>query len=238
MSRGVFGLAGAVLRDPIGVVEAHQDAESLREVVVPLLGIAAVGCGIFGVVVGGYRGGLQVPFAALKMPALLWIPVILTLPACRAFFAAAEIEVSWNRMTIAGLVAMARTAVLAAAIGPVVWLVYSLQPSYHLAVLLLAATLGLVGLPGLSVLARSMPTGGRNRWMAALASVVVLAICTAQTGWVLRPFVARPAAEVTFLRPLEEDVFSSLGATTRSATGDYSKDWQPERKGMFGGRGR
>lgn len=231
----VFGLAAAVLRDPVGVVEAHSTADSLREGLVPLLGIAAVGAAIFGMVVGGYRGGLQVPYAAIKMPALLWIPVVLTLPACRALFAAAEIEVSWNRMAAAGLVAMARTAILAAAAGPVVWLIYSLQPSYHVAVLLLALTLGLVGLPGLTVLARSMPSGGRNRWMAAMASIVVLGLSTAQTGWVLRPFVARPAGEVTFLRAVEEDVFSSLGATGRSAAGDYSHDWEPERKGLFKG---
>ena len=29
---------------------------------------------------------------------------------------------------------------------------------------------------------------------------------TAQTGWVLRPFVARPEAELTFLRPIDSDV--------------------------------
>lgn len=230
---GVFKLAASVLRDPAALVQHLEDPEHLREAIVPLLGIAAVGAGIFGVVVGGYRGGLQVPYAAVKMPALLWVPVALTLPACRAFFAAAEIEVSWNRMAAAGLVAMARTAVLAAAAGPAIWLVYSLQPSYHFAVLFLALSLGLVGLPGLSVLARSMPKGGRNRWMAVLASVFVLAISTAQTGWLLRPFIARPAGEVTFLRAVEEDVFSSLGATGRSATGDYSQDWSPKRRGLF-----
>jgi hypothetical protein len=231
-----FELAAAVLRNPVKVVEEHEESAALRDVIVPLLSIAAIGAGIFGMVVGGYRGGLQVPFAAVKMPALLWIPVVLTLPAARAFFGAAEIDVSWNRMAIAGLVAMARTAILAAAAGPAVWLIYSLEPSYHLAVLLLALTLGIVGLPGLTVLARSMPSGGRNRWMAVVASVFVLSLCTAQTGWVLRPFVARPAAEVTFLRSIEEDVFSSLGATSRSATGDYSNDWDPKSRGLLKGR--
>jgi hypothetical protein len=73
--------------------------------------------------------------------------------------------------------------------------------------------------------------------MAVVGSLVVLGLLVAQTGWVLRPFVARPRGEVTFLRPVESDVFSALGASSRSAAGDYDSDWQPSGSGVFHRRG-
>lgn len=232
----IFGLVARVLRDPLEVVESTSDRAALARTLPGLLAIAAGGAAVFGLVAGSYRGGEQLAFAAVKMPFLLWIPVALTLPVVRALWAACEVEVPWTRVAVAGLVAMARTAVLAAALGPALWLVYSLRPDYHFSVLLLAASLVLVGLPGLSVLARAMPVGGRRRGLAMAGSLLVLGLTTAQTGWVLRPFVARPTAEVTFLRPIEEDVFSGLGATTRSATGDY-RGWEAESKGLLRQRG-
>ena len=62
-----------------------------------------------------------------------------------------------------------------------------------------------------------------------------MGLTLAQTGWLLRPFVSRPTAEVTFLRPVEEDVFSALSATRRSAMGDYSESWEASPSGAFRG---
>ena len=227
-----FGLLARVLRDPVGVVDETDDAQVLQRRLPQLLGMAAAGAALFGVVVGSYRGGLQVPYAALKMPLLLWIPVMLTLPATRALWAATGQEVSWRRTAVAGLVSMARMGVLAAAAGPALWLVFSLQPDYHFSVLLLASSLVVVGLPGLSVLMRALPSNGIKTAVAATASLFVLGLCTAQTGWLLRPFIARPTAEVALFRPIEEDIFSSLNATTHSAVGDY-RGWDAESKGLL-----
>lgn len=231
----LFLLVSQVLRDPVGVVERSESSESLAQNAPPLLGIAVVGALLFGAVVGSSRGDIQVAYAAIKMPLLLWIPVMLALPACHALWRACELDVAWNRVVASGLVAMARTAILAAAAGPVLWLFYSVSPGYHISVLALAAALVAVGLPGMTVVAGAMPAGGRRRALAKLGSLLVLGLCVAQTGWLLRPFVSRPAGDVTFLRPIEEDIFSSLAATSRSAVGDYSSDWQPERKGMTRG---
>ena len=78
---------------------------------------------------------------------------------------------------------------------------------------------------------------GRVEQVAAvLASVVaigVIGVVTMQTGWLLRPFVARPPVEVAFLRPVEEDVFSSLAATASAAAGVY-QHWEAEPAGAVG----
>ncbi|MCA9686181.1 MAG: hypothetical protein KC457_28685, partial [Myxococcales bacterium] len=104
---------------------------------------------------------------------------------------------------------------------------------YHDAVLAMAACLALVGVPGLWTLTRSLPSGGRNRPLATVASVAVLGVLLAQSGWLLRPFVVRPRAEISFLRPIEANVFSSLASTGASAKGHYG-GWDARGGGLFG----
>ena len=117
---------------------------------------------------------------------------------------------------------------------PCVWLWSSAGVDYHTAVMAFAGTLVLAGLPGLLTVLRALPRPAQMQRFVMLGSLALLGAVFAQTGWLLRPFVARPAAEVTFLRPLEENVFSSLHASQRSARGDYS-GWKTEQKGFLSG---
>jgi hypothetical protein len=132
---------------------------------------------------------------------------------------------------------MARTAILLAAAAPVLWLGYSLHMDYHLAIMGMVATVLLVGLPGLSTVATTLPGAGTLRWGASLGSMLLMGLLMAQTGWLLRPFVTRPAGEVALLRSSEEDIFSSLGATFMASMGKY-QDWEPVESGALGRRGR
>lgn len=235
MSGGV-ALVGVLLRQPEQLLGDHGDASEgarLAQLAPSLLAIIAASAAVFGMVVGSYRGELQYVYAAIKTPALLLLPVLVGLPAVRAFHAACELEVGWSRLALAALIAVARTAVLAAATGPLLWLYLSLHPGYHQAILAMAACLIAVGLPGLMTLLRSLPEGGRHRPLASVASLCVLGLLLAQSGWLLRPFVVRPRAEVEFLRPIEADVFSSLASTRRAAQGDY-RGWDARPAGLFG----
>jgi hypothetical protein len=214
-------LVGLILRSPTSLVSEADPRRMLRTVAPPLIAIAISGMALFGLVVGSYRGGLQNLYAAIKLPLLLLVPTVIALPAVRALYAACDVEASHARLALAALVGMARTGVLAAACGPVLWLFYSVHIDYHLAILLMVGALIGVGLPGLSTIVRSLPAGGRHRGFAAVTSVVLLGLVGAQTGWLLRPFVARPRAEVAFVRPIESDVFSSLRTAFDSARGHY-----------------
>jgi len=233
-----LAVVGVLLRQPEQLLtDAGDEAERDRLALLApqLLGITLIGAAIFGLVIGSYRGDLQYLYAALKTPALLLLPVLIGLPAIRAVHGACELEIPWSRMALAALIAVARTAVLAAACGPVLWLYLSIQPDYHRAILALAGCLLLVGGPGLWTLIRALPAGGRNRPLATFASLAVLGVLLAQSGWLLRPFVVRPRAEVSFLRPIEADVFSSLASTRRAANGDY-RGWEARSGGLLGTR--
>jgi hypothetical protein len=230
-------LAGVLLREPERLIGRDRDDEqtldNLALLAPRLLAITLFGASLFGVVIGSYRGDMQYLYAALKTPLLLLLPVLIGLPAIRAFHDACEIEVAWSRLALAALVSVARTAVLAAACAPVLWLYLSMHPDYHRAVLAMAACLALVGLPGLLTLIAALPEGGRQRPLASFASVVVLGILLAQSGWLLRPFVVRPRADITLLRSVEADVFSSLASTGSSARGRYF-GWEAEGAGLLG----
>lgn len=232
-----LALVGVLLREPALLFGEAQDDDQLRDrlaLLAPrLLGITVVGAAIFGLVLGSYRGDLQYAYAAIKTPMLLLIPILIGLPAIRAFHDACEVSISWSRLALASLIAVARTAVLAAATGPILWLYLSMHPDYHRAILAMAGCLCLVGCPGLLTLLDSLPRGGRHRPLASFASIAVLGILLAQSGWLLRPFVVRPRAEISFLRSVEADVFSSLKSTGSSARGRY-RGWEAEGAGLLG----
>ena len=228
----VSSLTSTVLRSPSALVDHPDPRHALATFGPRLLAIGLCGMALFGLVVGSYRGGVQNLYAALKLPLLLLVPVVVGLPAVRALHAACDVEAPHARLALAAVVGMARTGVLAAACGPVLWLLYSIGIDYHLAILCMAGALALVGMPGLATVVRSLPAGGRHRGVASLLSLVLLGSIGAQTGWLLRPFIARPRAEVSFIRPIESDVFSSLSTAFASARGRYD-GWDAQAEGFL-----
>ena len=72
---------------------------------------------------------------------------------------------------------------------------------------------------------------GVGRSLAAMTAIGIVGLSLMQTGWLLRPFITRPTAELTFLRPVEEDVFSSLEATGRASVGLFS--WEARRSSAW-----
>ena len=233
-STSLLALTGLLLRSPERLVDDHEvDLQArLIELAPKLLALTLIGGAAFGVVVGSYRGSIQYLYAGLKAPLLLLLPMLVGLPALRAFLAACELRLSWTRLALASLLAVARTAVLAAATSPVLWLYLSVHPDYHRAVLAMAGTLIVVGVPGLWTLTASLPAGGRNRPLAHAAALAVFGVLLAQTGWLLRPFVVRPRAEIALFRPIEANVFSSLRATQQAASGRYG--WEARGAGLLG----
>lgn len=216
-----LAIAATLLRDPASLIARADDPDDLAHIAPRTLAIGVIGAALFGITVGSYHGGLQVPYAAVKMPLLFGLPMIASLPAVRSLGHLAAVDVPWPRLALAGAIGAARTAVLAAALGPLVWLFYSLQPDYRTSVFVFVGALVLAGLPGLSVVGKVLPERAERRWAVGLASVAVLGLVTAQTGWLLRPFVVRAEAPVALLRPIESDVATSLGQTSLGAAGLY-----------------
>lgn len=60
-----------LLRDRAGVLERIAQRRALPALARVLLATLAIGAAMFGVAVGSYRGGVQLAFAALKVPLVL-----------------------------------------------------------------------------------------------------------------------------------------------------------------------
>lgn len=224
--RSLLRLCARVLRAPHELVDADGRVP-LAELLPALLVLVAIGGGLFGLVIGSYRGGVQHVFAAVKLPLVLLLPLVVSLPACRALYLAAGVRVSYERLVFAAMVGMARAALLAAAAGPALWLLYSVALDYHVAVMLLCGALAIAGGIGLVTTARLLPAGGQLRPCAHAAALAIVGVVLAQSGWLLRPFLVRPRAEIAFVRPLEADVFSSMNAALDSSRGRY-RGWDAE----------
>jgi hypothetical protein len=236
MNVSILALTGTLLRSPRELLHSSgggPDRRTAAELIPALLVVVCLAAAIFGAVVGSYRGGTQYLFAAIKMPMLFALPLLVGLPAVWALHVACAGPLRYERVVVAALVGMSRAALLAAATAPALWLAYSLHVDYHLAILLMTAVLAAAGAIGMLTMLRCLPPLPPGRWLVHLVSLGVLGAVLAQSGWLLRPFVARPRADVSFLRPIESDVFSSLRASSRSARGRY-EGWDAEAGGLLG----
>lgn len=207
MPHDLLSVADRVLRDPASLLS--DDPDHLAADGPSLALLTAIGASIFGVTVGSWHGGLQMLYTGIKAPLLLFVPLAVCLPALRALFDPWGTRLSATRLALAGLTGSAIAGLMSAAAAPVLWLVLGLGPVYPVAVLTVAATMAFSGLPGLTTIARALAPARRSPF-ATLAAVLLLGAVTAQTGWVIRPFLARPGADLAFLRSLENDVVHGL----------------------------
>ncbi len=209
-SPNILTIAVEVLTVPHRLVDRYEDPRRAGEVVGPLLVLLLLGAGLFGTVVGSYDGGWQLLYAGIKLPAVLLLAAVVSLPALRVLHAREGRSVTTWRAGLAALVGCARVALLSTALAPVFWLIYSLDPPYVLSILMLVCGLSLVGLPGLITVARALSPGGRMRFGPTLATIALLGLVMAQSGWILRPFVVTPGAQLTVLCPRNGDVVTGL----------------------------
>jgi hypothetical protein len=215
----VLTLATRVLARPAALINEGDLATKAG----PLVLLTLLGGAAFGAVVGTFHGGWQVALAALKMPLVLLLPIVVTLPALRAIHSGRGEPVPLRRAGLAALVGAARIAVLSTALLPVLWLAYSMGLSYRPALLLMAGGMVLTGLPGLTTIGRAVSPNGQARAGAVVSTVLLVGVVIAQTGWMLRPFVVTPGAQLTALCPITDDVFTGLitrvvGAPTEGAS--------------------
>jgi hypothetical protein len=202
-----------ILRSPGDVAADLRVDRGSREVAkVSLLAVSA-GATIFGAVIGTFHGGLQIAFAAVKMPLALLAGLVVAAPAFFAFAAASGRYWRARSLFALALVAGARAALVLFAAAPVFGLLINLNAPYD--VVRVAASLAymLAGLSALSALVSGLgPEKGRTLAVAGFAVVFLLA--GAQSAWLLRPYLCAPSdtTPLAFIKHRREGgVAGSLG---------------------------
>jgi hypothetical protein len=220
----LLGRLSTLLRRPEEVAARCHDGDDARGLATSSLLAIAVGGGVFGAVLGSYRGGAQIAYAAVKLPLALVATLAIAAPAFRGI--AIALGRRWSMRTVVGLslAASARSSLVLLAFAPVLWLIMDLGAGYHGAVLAAATAYAAAGLAALGVVLRALGPG-RLRGLTALAMVAVFGAVGGQTAWILRPFLVRPrTVHVPFLRPIEGNFAGSLKTTRRSALGRYDRE--------------
>lgn len=217
------GAISLLLRDPGEVARRCLDEENLRPLTLASLGALVLGAAAFGGVVGSFRGGVQIAYAATKIPLAMLAALVISVPAFHAI--AASLGRPWPFRTVVALtVASAgRAALVLLAAAPVLWLAYDLGLGYHSAALAATLAYALAAVAALGVLLRGLGDG-KHRVTTTLAFVAVFLAAAGQTGWLLRPYLLRPRTEgVPFVRAREGGFGDALYRSARSSVGVYDR---------------
>lgn len=197
-------LLDRVLRAPGEIAARCREDDDPSAIARTALAALVVSATAFGAVVGAFRGGRQIAFAALKMPLGLVGTLALAAPAFYAL--SAVFGRPWPLRSVLSLVlaAGARFALVLLALTPPLWLIIDFGASYEAIKLAATLTYGLAGLAGLEVLVRGLGEGAGQRATIGLFVGIFLLI-GAQNAWVLRPYLGTPGATEVHLFTRERE---------------------------------
>jgi hypothetical protein len=220
------GAVDRLLAEPSALIDGALQADAagqVRVVRVLLLTILA-STAAFGAALGFSRGGLQVLYAALKLPLVVLLTAAVCTPALTALSLALGRETELRRDLLRVLVALGRGSLVLAALSPVMLLSSSIQLPYHQAVILCVGCCCLAGAIGLPPLGRAIWSQRRGRLFLIAAMIVVVGLAGTHTAWLFRPYLVHPrTTEVPFLRGLDGTFTDSVRQSSRSARGIYDE---------------
>jgi hypothetical protein len=184
------GALERLLRSPKEIAADCRTDRGATEIARAALVAIVLGAALFGGVVGSWRGGWQVAFAALKLPIVSIATLAIAAPA---FFVLTQVfGRPWPLRAVISLMlaAGARLSLVLLAATPVLWLMVNLGASYPLVKLIAALFYGLAGIAALSLLLVGVGAE-RGRWAIVGTFVCVFMLAGGQVAWVLRPYIGR-----------------------------------------------
>ncbi len=176
-----------------------------------------------GASIGFFRGGVQVAFAAIKLPMVLLLTAAICAPVYTTLKAALQHKASLVADFALILCAVALACLVSVSLCPLLMLAALRETGYHAFVLLSAGLCLLGGLAGYVFFFQGMHQQLRRGYrLVTIALLFVLAMVSTQMTWIARPYVVRPASdEVPFLRDYEGSFLEAIRKSVDSARGIY-----------------
>lgn len=231
MSGQILAILDELLRSPQAIAERVRRGEDLRPLALSALLALLLGAGTFGAVLATARGGMQLGYAALKLPLAILLTLCLCVPAFAAIARALGRELELSSMVGLTLSAAARSALVLMAFAPAVWFALDRGLGYHASVLLSAICYGVAGISALRVMASGIGLDRKGLGILGCCAAVLLPT-GAQSAWMLRPFIGRPSqAEVPFLRHKESSFADAVYTSAYSSVGIFSRRSPSARSG-------
>jgi hypothetical protein len=200
-------------------IEGHPDlARRARAYVQVLVACTAA----FGASLGFYRGGVQILFAAIKLPLVALLTLAVAAPLLHALNRALQRPANMARDVSVLVAALARGALVLAAELPLLWAAHALGADYHRLILLTVLTCAIAGVVSFAFLWSALSATRTGRGLVALFVLGTMGVVGAHGSWLFRPFLVRPrATNVVFMHPLEGSFSDALEETFDSAQGRY-----------------
>lgn len=197
----------------------------LRTMVITIAGAMA----LFGAALGSYRGGIQIAYAAVKLPLVLLGTAALSAPALTAIGSALGRKSRLATDLALVMTSLAFGALLLAACTPLVLLGRAMDASYHSMILAMFAMFAGAGIASLWMVVRALGKEQGPGWRCAVFGLcTVFVLVGGQLSWALRPYLVRPRTpEVPFLRAVEGSLFDAVHQTFWSTRGKYSRAHAP-----------
>ncbi|MCP4657960.1 MAG: hypothetical protein GY856_21335 [bacterium] len=178
---------------------------------VALVAVMAAGASIYGAVIGMWRGGQQVIWAAIKLPLVLITTSALTMVFNWMAAVLWGLRVRFVQVAALTFLALAIAAVVLASLVPVAWLFTVSAPevslyertTHNLLYLLHTLLVAVSGLVGTVTLWRALEYCSRDRRQVRRIYwtwLVTFAVVGGEVAWALRPFVGSIYYPVAFLR--------------------------------------
>jgi hypothetical protein len=215
-----------LLRDRAGTLARIRAGADLRPILATMVATIAVAMAIVGAALGSYRGGIQIAYAAIKLPLVLLGAAALSAPALSAIGAALGRRSRMSADLALVMSAVAFGALLLASTTPLILLGRALELDYHRMIAATVCAFGVAGLATLRMIVQGVAAEGAPGWRSAVAGLCcVFALVGAQLAWAMRPYLVRPRApEVPFVRAVEGSLFDAVTTTLQSARGIYVRE--------------
>lgn len=229
-----------LLRAPDEIAAACREDRDVRAIAATSLIALALGGAVFGGVIGSFRGGVQIAYAAIKVPLALTATLALCVPAFHGIAAGLGRPFPIRTIVALALAAAGRASLVLLALAPMLWLVFDHGLGYHSAALVSAFAYAAAGAAAFSVMVRGLGEGA-GRWLTAIAFAGVFFAVGGQASWILRPYLIRPrtwqasqehAQKVPFLRGYEGSFADSIYQSSRSARDIYDERVEDPREGL------
>jgi hypothetical protein len=227
--RDSLTLVDLLLRDRAGTLARIRAGADPKPILATMVATIAVAMAIVGAALGSYRGGVQIAYAAIKLPLVLLGAAALSAPALSAIGAALGRRSRLAADLTLVMSAVAFGALLLAATTPLILLGRAIELDYHRMIVGTVIAFGVAGCATLRMIVQGVTAEHAPGWRSAIAGLCcVFALVGGQLAWAMRPYLVRPRApEAPFLRAVEGSLFDAVGTSLRSARGIYTRDAAP-----------
>lgn len=222
---GPFEVLDELLRSRSKLLRRIERGQDLRQIARAMLLVIGCSAAALGAVLGMYRGGEQVLYAAIKLPLVLIGAATVCAPVYTALKRSLGDEAVFAKDLALFLSALALASLMSASLSPLLLCAILDGAGYHALILATVVLVGLGGLAGYEFFFRGMSMQiKRGHRVISTTLLIVMGLVGSQLSWLMRPYLVRPQTEaVPFVRALEGSFFDAVVTSISSSQGRYKR---------------